>query len=121
MTKTNKMAGINWLTAIDSATSSRRTLKIAIDESTACAEYHHIAFANLLTSLVTHGRYTTVQASRVATHRPHEQLKAMLDLADIEILKAYEQSITELLDFGFDYHAIKDFLTAKQKRSDLTA
>lgn len=57
---------------------------------------------------------------RKALERPKAKLKQMLDSPqDLQNLQKYETSITNLLDLGFDYHEIAEFLTTKKLSESL--
>ncbi|HAP14795.1 MAG TPA: hypothetical protein DCZ00_06195 [Lactococcus sp.] len=102
------------------ATGTRRTLAEAINESPHFEQKYHIIFSNLLAKLVSNGKYNSVVGMRKALGRPKAKLKQMLDSPeDLQNLQKYETSITHLLDLGFDYHEIAEFLT-KENRSTTT-
>lgn len=97
------------------ATITRRELSTAIKESPHFESNYHVIFANMLTALVTNGKYKSVQGMRKALGRPNAKLKQMLDSSEeLQLLQTYEASITNLLDLGFDRHQIKEFLTTKK-------
>ncbi|MEY8444385.1 Bro-N domain-containing protein [Lactococcus ileimucosae] len=97
------------------ATVTRRTLTEAINESPHFEQKYHIIFSNLLAKLVSNGKYNSVVGMRKALGRPKAKLKQMLDSPeDLQNLQKYETSITHLLDLGFDYHEIAEFLTNKK-------
>ena len=101
------------------ATVTRRTLTEAINESPHFEQKNHIIFSNLLAKLVSNGKYNSVVSMRKALGRPKAKLKQMLDSPeDLQSLQKYEASITNLLDLGFDYHEIAEFLT-KEKAGHL--
>lgn len=101
------------------ATVTRRTLTEAINESPHFEQKNHIIFSNLLAKLVSNGKYNSVVGMRKALGRPKAKLKQMLDSPeDLQSLQKYEASITNLLDLGFDYHEIAEFLT-KEKAGHL--
>ncbi len=87
----------------------------AINESPHFEQKYHIIFSNLLAKLVSNGKYNSVVGMRKALGRPKAKLKQMLDSPeDLQNLQKYETSITHLLDLGFDYHEIAEFLTNKK-------
>lgn len=97
------------------ATITRRDLSTAIKESPHFEPNYHVIFANMLTALVTNGKYKSVQGMRKALGRPNAKLKQMLDSPEeLQLLQTYESSITNLLDLGFDRHQIKEFLTKEK-------
>ncbi|WP_242359581.1 BRO-N domain-containing protein [Lactococcus petauri] len=97
------------------ATVTRRTLIEAINESPHSTGNSHIIFSNLLAKLVSDGKYNSVVGMRKALGRPKAKLKEMLDSSeDLQNLQKYETSIADLLDLGFDYHEIKEFLTKEK-------
>lgn len=97
------------------ATVTRRTMTEAINESPHFEQKYHIIFSNLLAKLVSNGKYNSVVGMRKALGRPKAKLKQMLDSPDdLQNLQKYETSITNLLDLGFDYHEIAEFLTTKK-------
>ena len=97
------------------ATVTRRTLTEAINESPHSTGNSHIIFSNLLAKLVSDGKYNSVVGMRKALGRPKAKLKEMLDSSeDLQNLQKYETSIADLLDLGFDYHEIKQFLTKEK-------
>ena len=102
------------------ATVTRRTLTEAINESPHFEQKYHILFSNLLAKLVSNGKYNSVVGMRKALGRPKAKLKQMLDSPeDLQNLQKYETSIANLLDLGFDYHEIAEFLT-KENRTTTT-
>ncbi|MBK5076311.1 hypothetical protein IL308_05835 [Lactococcus lactis] len=104
------------------ATITRRDLSTAIKESPHFEPNYHVIFANMLTALVTNGKYRSVQGMRKALGRPNAKLKQMLDSPEeLQLLQTYESSITNLLDLGFDRHQIKEFLTTKKAHADSLA
>lgn len=93
------------------ATVTRRTLTEAINESPHSTGNSHIIFSNLLAKLVSNGKYNSVAGMRKALGRPKAKLKEMLDSPEnLQNLQKYETSIADLLDLGFDYHQIAEFL-----------
>lgn len=100
---------------IAKATATRRTMTQAINESPHFEQKNHIIFSNLLAKLVSKGRFNSVVGMRKALGRPKAKLKQMLDTPEeLQALQKYESSITSLLDLGFDYHRIAEFLTTKK-------
>ena len=96
-------------------TATRRTMTQAINESPHFEQKNHIIFSNLLAKLVSKGRFNSVVGMRKALGRPKAKLKQMLDTPEeLQALQKYESSITSLLDLGFDYHRIAEFLTTKK-------
>jgi hypothetical protein len=97
------------------ATVTRRTMTEAINDSPHFEKKYHIIFSNLLAKLVSNGKYNSVVGMRKALERPKAKLKQMLDSPqDLQNLQKYETSITNLLDLGFDYHEIAEFLTKEK-------
>lgn len=104
------------------ATVTRRTMTEAINESPHFEQKYHIIFSNLLAKLVSNGKYNSVVGMRKALERPKAKLKQMLDSPqDLQNLQKYETSITNLLDLGFDYHEIAEFLTTKKLSETLAS
>ena len=102
------------------ATVTRRTMTEAINDSPHFEKKYHIIFSNLLAKLVSNGKYNSVVGMRKALERPKAKLKQMLDSPqDLQNLQKYETSITNLLDLGFDYHEIAEFLTTKKLSESL--
>ncbi|MCT3122378.1 hypothetical protein EFO30_05090, partial [Lactococcus lactis] len=97
------------------ATITRRELSTAISESPHFEKNYHVIFADMLTALVTNGKYKSVRGMRKALGRPNAKLKQMLDSPEeLQLLQTYESSITNLLDLGFDRQQIKAFLTKEK-------
>ena len=104
------------------ATVTRRTMTEAINESPHFEQKYHIIFSNLLDKLVSNGKYKSVVGMRKALGRPKAKLKQMLDSPqDLQNLQKYETRITNLLDLGFDYHEIAEFLTTKKLSETLAS
>lgn len=100
------------------ATITRRELSTAIAESPHFEKNYHVIFADMLTALVTNGKYKSVRGMRKALGRPNAKLKQMLDSPEeLQLLQTYESSITNLLDLGFDRHQIKEFLTKEKAQT----
>ncbi|KST85624.1 prophage ps1 protein 14 [Lactococcus lactis subsp. lactis] len=98
---------------------TRRELSTAISESPHFEKNYHVIFADMLTALVTNGKYKSVRGMRKALGRPNAKLKQMLDSPkELQLLQTYESSITNLLDLGFDRHQIKVFLTKEKVPTD---
>ncbi|MDU0403480.1 hypothetical protein KF7HA_01840 [Lactococcus lactis] len=94
---------------------TRRELSTAISESPHFEKNYHVIFADMLTALVTNGKYKSVRGMRKALGRPNAKLKQMLDSPEeLQLLQTYESSITNLLDLGFDRQQIKAFLTKEK-------